>query len=322
MCAKAVTRRTLLTFVVCFGTYGASAGGPPDFSQFENYTREQALDWMLNAAKPVIEINMKTILSSVSKPDLDRLVAADLRFDLEEQPFSFYSHAQDYPRQTINVSLGGTSALEICALAMALSKVDLSDKSWWFDYLLYHRKLRRQPNSKWMEPFDAAGMSSVADQSENAIRSGLLLSIDMSLFVVAHEAGHVARQHRFGPYPNESESNLRKRRQKQELEADRFALDVLKTSKTDLFAASYTTLAHLVLMQEKESSYSDSDHPPDHARLLQIADYQKPASMESRQLSKFATLFGRDYPAGTSPYDVLDAMADEVTPDKLRIWKK
>jgi hypothetical protein len=321
MRAKAVTRRTFLTSVLSFGVYGV-AGAAPDSSQFDKFTRKEALDWMLNSSRPIVELNMKTILSSVSKRAAERLVAAGVGYDPEEQPFSFYSHAQDYPKQTINISLGGISALEICALAMALSKMDLSDRSWWFDYLLYHRKLRKVPNSQWIEPFDAAGMSSVTDQSEKAIRFGLSLSLDMSLFVVAHEAGHVALQHRYGPYPNESESNLQKRRQRQELEADRFALDVLKTSKTDFFAASYTTLAHLILMQGKDSPLSDSDHPPDHARLLQIADYEKPASAETRELSKFAAVFGKVYPAGTSAYDVLDAMADAVTRDKLRIWKQ
>jgi hypothetical protein len=322
MCAQAVTRRTLLTSVLSFGTYRVAAGAPPDFSQFDNFTRKQAMDWMLNSSKLTVDLNMKTILSSVSKTAAGRLAATDLRYDLEEQPFSFYSRGQDYPKQTINISLGGISALDICALAMALSKADLSDGSWWFNYLLYHRKLRKQPNSMWIEPFDAAGMSSVTEQSEKAIRFGTSLSIDMTLFVVAHEAGHVALQHRFGPYPNESESNLRKRRQKQELAADRFALDVLKTSKTDLFAASYTTLAHLILMQDKEPPLSDSSHPADHARLLQIADYEKPASAQSRELSKFATAFAKVGPSGASAYDVLDGMADAVTLDKLRIWKK
>ncbi|MCP3460719.1 hypothetical protein [Bradyrhizobium sp. CCGUVB23] len=322
MCAQALTRRTLLSSVLSLGMYRVAAAAPPDFSQFNNFTREQAMDWMLNSSKLTVELNMKTILSSVSKTVAGRLTAADLRYELQEQPFSFYSHGQDYPRQTINISLGGISALDICALAMVLSQVQLSDTSWWFKYLLYHRKLRKQPNSSWIEPFDAAGMSSVTDQSEEAVRSATLLSVDMTLFVVAHEAGHVALQHRFGPYPNETESDLAKRRRKQELEADRFALDILKTSKTDLFAASYTTLAHLILMHEKEPSVPDSSHPADHERLLQIANYEKPASAKTRELSKFAATFEKSGPLGISGYDVLDTMADEITLDKLRIWKR
>jgi hypothetical protein len=322
MCAQAMTRRTLLASSLSFCTCCVAAGAEPDFSQFDHYTREQAMEWMLSSSKLAVDVNMKTILSNVTKTAAERLAGADLQYDLQEQPFSFYSHAQDYPRQTITISLGGISALDICALAMALSKADLSNESWWFDYLLYHRKLRKQPNSLWIEPFDAAGMSSVTDQSENAIRFGTSLSLDMTLFVVAHEAGHVALQHRFGRYPNESDSSLQKRRQKQELAADRFALDVLKSSKTDLFAASYTSLAHLILMQEKEPPLSDSSHPADPERLLQIADYEKPVSAESRELSKFASLFANAGLSGPSAYDVLDEMADAVNRDTLRIWRK
>jgi len=321
---SALTRRSVLMSGLYFAFSGAFANARDErapLSALDNLSREEAMRYLLSTYEDPVRFCLREIISRTTEDKRPRVEAAELHFELGETPFSFYAHAADYLRQKINVSLGGLSALETCAIAMALAKLDLDDGSWWFDYLLYHRRLRKQPNSFWVEPFDAAGMSSVYDQSERAIRFAASLFYDMMLFVVAHEAGHVALRHSATSQPDENDTDRLLRRRSQELAADRFALDIFQSTQTDNFGASYTLLAHMIIVQDNPAQDLSSTHPADHDRLLQMAQYGNSESEELKQLSKFAAVFQKQA-AGVTGYEVIDTMAEGITREKLRIWRK
>src|SRR5262249_26150108 len=113
------------------------------------------------------------------------------------------------------------------------------------------------------------------------------------------------------------------RQRQQELAADRFALDVLMSAQQNTFCASYTVLAHLIIMQDNPERTPPRTHPADHDRLMQIARHAKDlkiASDDMERLYEFAAMFDPSR-TGAAVYDVLDTMAANVTRETLQVWK-
>jgi hypothetical protein len=285
-------------------------GVPPDLD------RPDAMKLLLATYDKQIREILDTVITNTSGDTLSRLQSASLKFTANEHAFEFFSQAGDVVRQKIVVSLGGLSSLEICAIAYIISEQKSNDL-WWFNYLLYHRKLiQRQSNPNWVEPGDAgygpAYNKQVAEKL--AIPSELLFN-DMTLFILAHEAGHVALQHKGQPENTESRTAYLARLRQQELNADQFALDLTHKIGLDPFPVTYTMISHMILLEQDPRSAEQSDHPADHDRLLQISKYLSSVGTEASKiefLQRFATYF-------SSPlsYASLNALSESVTLESL-----
>lgn len=290
-------------------------GVPPDLP------RPEAMRMLLGLYEAPVRKTLDEIIGQTAGEQRLRLQNASPQFILKERAFEFYAEAGDVVRQRIVLSLGGLSSLEICAIAFVISMQNQNDL-WWFSFLLYHRGLvRKQSDALWIEPGVAAfGDGYNQDEAKKlAVPSEHFFS-EMRYFILAHEAAHVAFEHKASQLQGETQEAWRSRLREQELQADKFAIETSLKGGISAFSVSYTIICHLILAQDDPAGSDLQTHPADHERLLQAAalfqDLLKGEPEKGDFLNRFATHFG-------SPlsYFALDELAQSVSLGSLLITR-
>jgi hypothetical protein len=284
--------------------------------------RDQALEYVLQTYEEPLRVIFAQVVAHMPDAARGKLDGVVMKFSRDETPFSFYSLPVAGAPRTVHVSLGGLSALEIVSIALALSVIDFQDSEWWLNYVVYHRALRRQPNSVWIEPADAAGIR-ISQQSRQAVEYAAAHFHATATFIVAHEVAHVALEHGQAMREDEAPGDYAQRLRAEELAADRFALDIVSAMQIGVFAPTMALVAHLVIFEDQRSDPLGATYPSDLQRIQQVLNYygeRNPEEQANLLIFKqgLARLFAPG-PDGATGYAMLDSWAQSLSRESLKV---
>lgn len=299
----------------------ASCSNPSPMQRAKEYAEsippEDAGRALLDSYKSPARQIFEAIRSNVAAKDRRALTDARLIFTEDETPFSFRADAEW--TRAIYVNLGGLNALEMGAIAFALSIVELKDPNWFLNYLIYHRKLKQQPDAEWLEPAIAAGLA-IEDQSQKTAYIATSVLNDMMTFVIAHEAGHIVLAHSAKRKDDEPDGDYWQRRQTQEIEADAFSVPVSIRLGINPHAPIATLLVHHIVFEDGHPGES-ATHPSDLQRIASCAELlRSTGTTEAVQVAEWAEGFVSHMRSPTSftAYDALDQLAESVSREALK----
>jgi hypothetical protein len=292
---------------------------------YEHMPRKQAMALLLNLYKPRIEEVVVDVTAHVPANYQNAAGSIKLRYDeTDETFFSFYRDENE--SHTISISLGGMNALDVSATALAIQSTLEPTQHWWLNYMLYHRALRRHPNTGWIGPFDAAGFMEGSVTPEEVQRLGRItmkseiVLHDMLAFVIAHEVGHVVLGHHGIQNDDETYATYLERMREQEKAADAFALETVTTMKSVKIPslAIFALLAHLLVADDTISG-EESKHPPDWQRISEAVNFLANQSDNPTGLNVAAARTFVSALSDIRTYQELDSLAQQVSLDSLKI---
>ncbi len=230
----------------------------------------------------MLDIGIKPYLSAEEKTKLAK-VKLEIRLDSDlpetperevDSPFAAYAFART---NTIIIPALTLKFLEDLNLAHAWLYVHKCSLETPFEYvsmLKYHR-IEEFPNGRYPLPLDALQIPKDALNDPKVDELKWSLSNEARAFILAHELGHIYYQHKGNPpYTSAAES------QREETEADRFAVDVLSRSGTIPMGVFnlFMGMAHyaknrwdFATDREWETDVKKSSHPLSPQRIYTLA---------------------------------------------------
>jgi IrrE N-terminal-like domain len=301
----------ILSILIVSGTFlGATTDCPEPQRPITD--RDEGLSQMLETYKPQLDLIVPKVLHAAHKSPN----AVKFCYSKDEGFFSVY--ADGAGNNVVHVNLGGLQPIDISADAFGFATIDLRDSGWWFNYLLYLRSLRHQgPVS--VEPQEIAGFS-ICDMSDEANSMRAQISGEMIAFVIAHELGHVALKHNGIQRKGENKNSYNKRRQRQELAADKYAAKILRRGETDS-APILLLLTHLIIDGDREHMGSGTQYPSDSDRIGQLVKLSRHRGSQEEFVAVFAHKLSELFPPGASEtgYDALDYLSEQTTLSTLKV---
>ena len=249
---------------------GAAAGA------FADLYDDRTLSYWHQRYHPNLRYNFDTLIIGALSPN-ERAGIRGLVFDIavrhENDPLTWF--ARPGSRPSITVSTASVKFLDDIAIAFAWLETNgysVESISYYASVLKY-RPLELLPNGTHPAPLDALGIPSnalsdrtVDDDSQKLLKSAVV-------FLLAHELGHVVHAHRVDVPAAD--------RQRQEIEADRFAVSTFRRIGTAPLGAVPLFFLSTYLGNHRADFGSDAEwtthlrtsatHPLSSARLRALA---------------------------------------------------
>jgi hypothetical protein len=279
------------------------------------------MNYLLGTYREQIDRVVESVRGAVPAQFHDYVQDARVNYLVDETPFKFL---KDPASKTIHVCLGGINALDISCVALAASLFVLKDPGWWLDYMLFHRLLRRQPGAVWRDPLAAAGIAedNVSREASQEMALFAYQSLnDMLTFVVAHEFGHVALKHSGEWEGSESREEFVARIRQYELDADRFAFDIVKRLDSSPLAVLFTLLTHQVVFEEPNSE-AEARHPPDWRRMTRAIEYFSELRDQRHDEDLRSATSLVNHLSSVESYRAIDELGARISEESLRRWPK